>query len=174
MRGYLVVLALAMSVTRASHAQVVTSTSNSEYKQCLQRQRGNPSDTGAGSRADPTVQGNKSCTPPTVGVATISGSVFFDITGDGIFDPDEVGISGWQVQITGPVSQTAMTDGSGAFSFTGLASGSYMLCVLAPAGWNQISPSTGAGCPSGMGYSIVVPTLAADTTYTRTFGFVSQ
>jgi hypothetical protein len=172
MRGYLVVLALAMSVTRASHAQVVAS--NSEYKQCLQRQRGNPSDTGDASRSDPTVQGNKSCTPPTVGVATISGAAFFDITRDGIFDPDEVGISGWQLQLTGPVSQTAMTDGNGAFSFTGLSSGSYMLCVLAPAGWNQISPSSGAGCPSGMGYSIVVPTLAADTTYTRTFGFVSQ
>jgi hypothetical protein len=179
MRGSRVVLALAMTflATRVTRAQDTTQTSSTGDKQCLQRTRGNPSDTGSANRADPTLQGNKDCTPPSVGHATISGTVFFDLDFNGIFSPpDEVGLSSWTVQLTGPnVNQTTSTDLNGAYSFSGLSSGTYTVCVMMLPGWNQTGPATGATCSIGTGYTIVVPSLAADTTMTgKDFGFVSQ
>jgi SdrD B-like protein len=179
MRGSRVVLALAMTLcaTRVARAQDTTQTSSTGDKQCIQRTRGNPSDTASVNRADPTQQGNKDCVPPTVGHATISGTVFFDLDNNGMFGPpDEVGLSSWTVVLTGPSgSQTASTDVNGAYSFSGLSSGTYTVCVTMLAGWNQTGPAAGATCDTGNGYTIVVPPLAADTSITgKDFGFVSQ
>lgn len=179
MRASRVVLALAMTffAARVTRAQDTTQTSNTGDKQCLQRARGNPSDSGASNRADPSLQGNKDCAPPSVGHAMISGTVFFDLDLNGAFTPpDEVGLSSWTVLLTGPnVNQTASSDMSGTFSFSGLSSGTYTLCVVMLPGWNQTGPLSGATCDTGSGYRIVVPSLAADTTISRKdFGFVSQ
>ena len=179
MRGSRVVLALAMTLfaTRVTHAQDTTQTSSTDDKQCIQRTRGNPSDTGLANRADPTLQGNKTCAPPSVGHATIGGTVFFDLDDNGIFSPpDEVGLSSWTVVLTGPnVSQSVSTDMNGAYSFAGLSAGTYTVCVMILPGWNQTGPANGATCDTGKGYTIVVPSLVADTSITgKDFGFVSQ
>jgi hypothetical protein len=172
----MVVLALVMTAlaARVTNAQSTTpAPSADDNKQCLQRDRGNPSDTGLANRADPTLQGNKDCLPP--GHASISGTVFFDLDQNGILGPDEVGISGWQVQLTGPVTQTVITDGTGAYSFTGLDAGTYTVCVIPAPGWTQISPASGATCPNGIGYTIVYPVSTSDASFPNTnFGFVSQ
>lgn len=178
MRGSLVVLALAVTPFVASSLRAqdtAQTTSSSENKKCVQRDRGNPSDSGLANRADPTQQGNKDCTPVVLGHSTISGSVFFDVDLDGMLGPDEVGISGWEVQLTGPMSMTTMSVGdAGAFSFTGLVAGTYIVCVTARPGWNQTSPKSGEPCPTGIGYKIMAPAQVGDMTFTTNFGFVSQ
>jgi hypothetical protein len=176
MRGSLVVLALAVAplVANVSSAQVTTPPATPS--KCILKQGGNPSDSGLIDRADPTLQGNKNCTPIVLGHTSISGTVFFDLNQNGQLDLDEVGLAGWQVQLTGPTTQSITTDGNGAYSFTGLSAGTYTVCVLAPMGWTQISPSSGATtCTSGIGYTIVAPAQIGDTSFSGVnFGFVSQ
>ena len=179
MRGSRVVLAMAMTffAARVTRAQDSTQTSSTGDKQCIQRTRGNPSDTALANRADPTQQGNKDCPPPSVGHATISGVVFFDLDQNGSLGPDEVGLSSWTVQLTGPnLSQTASTDMNGAYSFSGLSSGTtYTVCVMILSGWSQTGPVSGESCPTGTGYKIVVQPLAVDTPFPGyVFGFVSM
>jgi hypothetical protein len=202
MRGSLVVLALAASPFLAnaqvrSHAQRHETPvarhdddddrgGKGDDKKCEERQRGNPSQNGLDHRADPTTKGNKDCPAPSsggsqnppavVGHTTVSGSVFFDIDHDGSLGPDEVGLSGWTVQLTGSVSLSTTTDGNGAYSFSGLNAGTYMVCVIPPAGWSQTAIASAPSCGSALfGYSIDAPALAVDVSYTGIdFGFVSM
>jgi hypothetical protein len=168
-------MAMTFFAARVTPAQDTTQTSSAGDKQCIQRTRGNPSDTGAANRADPTLQGNKDCAPPSVRQDTISGVVFFDVDLNGMLGSDEVGLSSWTVQLTGPVSQTASTDMNGAYSFIGLSAGRYTVCVMMLPGWSQTGPANGATCPIGTGYSVVVSPLDPITWHTgKDFGFVSQ
>src|SRR4029078_8844574 len=112
MRGPVVVLALLVTpfVATIASAQDTQPANPGDQKSAV-RERGNsPHST---PRTDPTQQGNKNGRPVTVGHTTISGVVFFDIDQDGMLGADEVGLSGWQIQLTGPVTVTAMTDGNG-------------------------------------------------------------
>jgi len=177
MRGSRVVLALAMTLfaVRVTNAQTTTDVSTASEKKCLVRDRGNPSDTGLENRADPTLQGNKDCTPPVLGTATISGNVFFDVDLNGIFGPDEVGLSGWMVLLTGPVNQSMTSGDNGVFSFAGVPSGNYTLCVNTLPFWTQTAPVSGATCPLGKGYSIMMQPSPSDTTINgKNFGYVTQ
>jgi hypothetical protein len=173
MRRSLVLALLATSLAAVSaNAQTTT-------QKCEPRQRGTSSSNSSGTnRTDPTLEGNKNCVappPPAVGLTSISGTVFFDLNQDGVLDPDEVGISGWTVQVTGPMTVTVQTQGDGTYSITGLVPGNYTLCVLPPAGWTQISPTASPACTSGIGYAILAPSLAVDTGYTgKDFGYISQ
>ena len=166
----------------------------SDDKKCEDRSRGNPSDNGANHRADPRLKGNKGCdlntdqAPPpppppppadTAGHTDIMGSLFFDVDHDGAFGPDEVGLAGWTVQVSGPMSASAVTDGNGAYSITGLSAGTYTVCVMAPMGWSQTAPSTGLGLPTcsngTVGFSLEAPAVSGLTQYTGVdFGFVSM
>jgi hypothetical protein len=180
MRGPIVVLALLVTPFVATIASAQdTQPSNPGDKKCAVRERGNSSD--STTRTDPAAQGNKQCTPVTVGHTTISGVAFFDVDRDGLLGVDEVGLSSWQVQLIGPVSTlTTMTDGNGAYSFPNLDAGTYTVCVLPPMGWNQISPTNstagGTACATGgFGYTIIVPAVATDATIANiNFGYVSQ
>jgi hypothetical protein len=178
MRGSRVVLALAMTLiaARVTNAQSTTDNSNADDKKCLQRDRGNPSDTGLANRADPTQEGNKNCTP-LLGHATISGNVYFDVDLDGQMGPDEVGLSGWEVTLTGGGIQPQIVKSveNGVFSFSGLSAGTYLLCVTTLPMWTQFGPASGDSCPTGLGYSIVVKPAATDTTIDRkNFGYITQ
>jgi len=172
MRGSLVVLALAAVtiVTPSATAQSPTVPADPGSQKCVQRPRGTPSDTGSANRTDPTSEGNKDCTPVAPGLTSVSGTVFFDVDGDGLFGPDEVGLASFNVSITGPMSLSTTTDGNGAFSFTDLAPGSYTLCANPPAGWTQHAPASGPACGTGFGFTIVIP-VPASTPYN--FGYVS-
>lgn len=175
MRGSLVVLALAIAsfVAPAANAQ---GSSRADSVKCAERQRGNPSDSGLANRADPTTKGNKDCAPPVVyGHTSVSGSLFFDLDLNGIFGDDEIGLSGWQLQITGPMTLTTTTDGDGNYTFTGLTPGNYTLCVVALIGWTQTSPVSGPLCTTGIGYSITAPAVVTDTFIPNmNFGWISQ
>lgn len=84
--------------------------------------------------------------------AIISGTVFNDTDGDGVKDAGEGILSGRTVYIdadndkvldAGEKSMT--TDGNGAYSFTGLAAGTYKVRQVLPAGWSQTTPASGSG-----------------------------
>jgi hypothetical protein len=179
MRGPIVVLALLVTPFVATIASAqVTPPSDTGAKKCAVRERGNSPD--SIPRTDPTQQGNKNCAPAVVGHTTISGVVFFDIDQNGTLGVDEVGLSAWQVQITGPVTLTTMTDGDGNYSFANLDAGTYTVCVIPPPGWNQISPTNstpnGTACGTGgFGYTLTAPAAATDTSIPNiNFGYISQ
>jgi uncharacterized protein (DUF2141 family) len=66
--------------------------------------------------------------------ASISGTVYNDVDGDGQLDAGESGISG--VAVTRSGSTTAKTtDANGAYTFTGLAAGTYTVDYSVPAGY---------------------------------------
>ena len=204
MRGSIVVLALAVSPLFASISQAqghgphwqkrwTPAARRSDDKKCEDRQRGNPSDNGLNHRADPRAKGNKGCdlggdqTPPpppppaadTAGQTQIQGAVFFDVDHDGAFGPDEVGLSGWTVQVSGPMNASAITDGNGAYSISNLVPGDYTVCAMPPMGWAQTSPGTGFGlpvCSNGtVGFGLNAPAVSGLTQYTGVdFGFVSM
>ena len=87
--------------------------------------------------------GNYLSAPP----ATIVGIAFNDLNGDGVQDGGETGLGGVQVYLdsnnngvfnTGEPS--TITDPTGAYSFSGLAAGTYVVRELAPAGDVQTAP----------------------------------
>lgn len=80
-------------------------------------------------------------------LATVSGTVFNDINGNGVLDTFEdiqAGISvfidadGDRVQDSGETA--TVTDATGAFRFDGLAPGQYLIYAVPPTGQNQTTP----------------------------------
>ena len=104
------------------------------------------------------------------------GTVFFDIDQDGSLGPDEVALSGWTVQLTGPMNLTAVTDGNGAYSFSNLIEGTYLVCVIPPMGWTQTAIIGAPSCWTNLyGYSLLGQQLEGDVVYSGVdFGFISQ
>ena len=74
--------------------------------------------------------------------ASIAGTKFNDLNGNGVRDAGETGMAGVSIQLKAPSGQTllAATDANGAFSFTGLAAGTYVLSEIVPAGFAQTAP----------------------------------
>lgn len=81
----------------------------------------------------------------------ISDYVWEDTDGDGLQDPDESGLAGVQVRLTGEdfmnvaVEVTATTDASGAYRFDQLAMGDYVLRFTPPVGEDFISSPADEG-----------------------------
>jgi len=75
--------------------------------------------------------------------ATIGGVKFNDLNGNGVRDAGEAGLSGVIIRVTDSVAnvRTATTDGTGAFSFTGLPAGAYVVSEVVPAGFVQTAPA---------------------------------
>src|SRR5207302_133860 len=64
--------------------------------------------------------------------------VYDDVNGNGAQDGGENGLPGLTVRLldgNGALLSTTTTDGSGAYSFAGLAAGDYQVDVTAPQGW---------------------------------------
>jgi len=92
--------------------------------------------------------------PATLG--GISGTVFYDLTYDGVRDADEAGVENWWVMLSGPVNATVATDAAGNYSFAGLPAGIYTVCAAQRFAWIQTAPQVEAACASGLGYTIVI------------------
>jgi hypothetical protein len=58
---------------------------------------------------------------------SISGTKYYDANADGILDNGEVGIPGWQINLTDSVNQTLPTDTNGNFTFSNLVQDTYTL-----------------------------------------------
>ncbi len=76
--------------------------------------------------------------------ATISGTKFNDLNGNGQRDPGEPGMPGVTIVLGSPLPTgtpiRTVTDASGNFSFTNVPAGSYILSEVAPSGFVQTAP----------------------------------
>jgi protocatechuate 3,4-dioxygenase beta subunit len=79
--------------------------------------------------------------------ASISGKVFNDANGDGVFDAGDTGSAGWGVFIDvngsgtfGAGDTRVITDANGNFTFLGLAPGTYNINEKTPAGYTRTTP----------------------------------
>lgn len=90
------------------------------------------------------VFGNQALVTP----ASISGSKFIDVNGNGVLDAGEPGGAGVTIRLSGPggtgtgVQTTTAADGS--FTFSGVAPGTYLVSEVVPVGFTQTAPG-GAG-----------------------------
>ncbi len=83
-------------------------------------------------------------TPAMAQLGSISGTKFNDLDKDGIRDPLELGLSGWDIQLIdfdGDVIATTTTDLNGDYSFTQLAPGPYVVREVMQPGWEQTLPN---------------------------------
>ncbi|MFI5378499.1 MAG: SdrD B-like domain-containing protein [Tepidisphaerales bacterium] len=101
-------------------------------------------------------------------LGSISGQVFNDTNGNGQLDTGEPGLAGWTVYLDAnnngqldPGETTAITNSAGNYSFTGLASGTYIVRAVEPPGYQLTRPAAGS-------YSVPVQSGAAATG--RNFG----
>jgi ELWxxDGT repeat protein len=91
-------------------------------------------------------------TPPPPTGASISGTVWNDLDGDGVKDSDEVGVANITVYNdannnskldTG--EKTTVTDASGLYTLASLSSGSYKIRQILQSGWVQTTPANNYG-----------------------------
>ena len=88
--------------------------------------------------------------PPPLPLGEISGSVFIDQDGNGIFDPGEEGIPGVEITLLGtdtygdPVNIVVFTDANGGYSFTDLNAGNYRVIETQPQGFSDGAESGAA------------------------------
>lgn len=81
----------------------------------------------------------------------IRGTIYHDLDGDGARDADEPGLSGWVVflDVNGNggldrAEPSTKTDAAGAYAFTGLAAGNYLVREVVPKGFQRTSPKQGS------------------------------
>ena len=101
-------------------------------------------------------------TPPPASVGELWGTTFIDYVGNGYWNWPDVGVGGWVVEISGPVSLSMTTGVNGDYAFTGLPAGTYTICQVGQevpqAGWTQTAPLSGTACTNGgFGYTRVLP-----------------
>lgn len=88
--------------------------------------------------------------PPPAGTASIRGTAFVNASG-------YTGLSGWVIELTGTVTASAVTDGSGNYLFAGLPGGTYTICEVLQSGWRQTWPTFGPACATGgYGYTFTL------------------
>jgi len=73
-------------------------------------------------------------------LASISGIKYEDVDGDSTRDSGEPLLAGWKIYLGGAATDSAVTDGSGAYSFNNLQAGVYTVSESLKAGWGQITP----------------------------------
>jgi hypothetical protein len=81
--------------------------------------------------------------------ATISGTVFEDLTASGVHDPSDPGLAGWTVfvdannsGVLNPNGEFTVTDANGHYTLGGLVPGTYIVREVRMTGFNQSEPST--------------------------------
>ncbi|GAC1657811.1 MAG: hypothetical protein NVS4B3_24730 [Gemmatimonadaceae bacterium] len=147
--------------SRAQHESSVTRSAEKCAKDANKRHEGNGK--GESEHADQRCSTTTLPPPPpppppaAVGIAEIHGSVYNDLNANGIWDLGEPGMSGWTVTLSGAVTATAVTDGAGAYAFTQLPVGTYLVCEVTRSGFTLTAPRSGAACPGGFGWSLTVP-----------------
>jgi len=70
----------------------------------------------------------------------IEGMKWNDANGNGVLNPGEGGLSGWTIQLSGPVSATTTTGTGGTYRFCGLPPGTYTVSEVLQPGWVRTFP----------------------------------
>ena len=79
---------------------------------------------------------------------TTAGTVYDDLTGDGVKRSADPGLQGWTVDLedsSGNVLASAVTTTNGSYAFTNVSEGNYIIQEIVPPGWRQTEPSFQAG-----------------------------
>ena len=101
--------------------------------------------------------------------SSLSGTVYRDVNKNGTFDPGEPGLSGVTITLTGTddhanaVHVSAVTNGSGSYTFTNLRPGNYTITETPPAGFGPDTPAANVGSQGGTfsGAAITVTALTS-------------
>ena len=115
--------------------------------------------------------------------ATVAGTVYNDLNGNGIQDPGESGIGGVTVDLFAPGADgllgspddalvaTTTTAGDGSYTFTGLAAGSYLVTETDLSGYTSTTPNQvpvtvaeGGMATAEFGDQLIQPDVAVDKT----------
>ncbi len=92
---------------------------------------------------------------------SITGYAFEDANSNGVKDAGETGLSNWLVRITGPITDSMLTDINGGYSFDSLANGTYTLSEEVQSGWIQSFPA----CPGTHVISFTMGTSQTDINF---------
>jgi uncharacterized repeat protein (TIGR01451 family) len=80
------------------------------------------------------------------GALSISGAKWHDLNGDRVWDGDELGLSGWTIELRNPqgaLVASTTTNANGAYSFDNLVPGDYTVSEVQQTGWQQTAPAGG-------------------------------
>jgi hypothetical protein len=86
--------------------------------------------------------------PPVTGTGQLTGTVFNSSNWSFI------GNACVELSLNGQFLGRAMSDVNGVYSFSGLGTNSYDVCLVVPSTMTETFPSSGPGCPTG-GYTLV-------------------
>jgi uncharacterized repeat protein (TIGR01451 family) len=88
--------------------------------------------------------------------ATITGSKYNDLNGNGVRNPGEPGLANWTIRVTDSSgsTQTTTTDSAGDYSLT-VAPGTYAVAEILQSGWTQTAPTTGTYAVTVSGSQVV-------------------
>jgi len=89
---------------------------------------------------------------------SIHGMKWNDLNGDGVKDPGEPGLAGWQINLTGAATDSTTTDSLGNYWFMPLPPGTYTVSEVLQAGWVQTYPP-----PPGTHTVVLSPAQVADS-----------
>jgi len=108
--------------------------------------------------------------------ATINGTVYDDSNGNGIKEGGETGLSGVTVELQdglGTALASAVSDGAGLYSFTGIGGGSYQLVIPIPPGGRIVTSTqplavvvTSGATSSGNNVGLHVPGVVSGRIFT--------
>jgi hypothetical protein len=103
--------------------------------------------------------------PPSCAVSALPVSGSLSITGKVRDGATGSGIAGWCVTLTSDAgSAVAQSDASGNYVFGNIPDGTYLICEVMKAGWQQTFPSAAMGgvpCPEGLGHSFPLGGMSA-------------
>jgi hypothetical protein len=72
---------------------------------------------------------------------TICGTKFEDTNDNHVQDAGEPVLTGWPIQLSGPISGTVLTDSFGEYCFSGLPPGNYQVTEGSQPGWTETFPN---------------------------------
>jgi hypothetical protein len=80
------------------------------------------------------------CKPDTVTFGSLCGFKYNDVNSNCVKDSIEQGLSGWTINLSGPVSLSTTTNSLGQYCFTSLPAGTYTVSEILQTGWIQTCP----------------------------------
>ena len=86
-----------------------------------------------------TICGKTSPTPPP---ASICGTKFNDLNGNGVRDPGEPGLPNWKISMNIATHPAAITDAQGNYCFDNVTPGTYTISEVNQSGWVQTAPAS--------------------------------
>ena len=97
-------------------------------------------------------------------LVTYAGTVYNDVTGNGMFDGGDTGLGGWTVNLysSGSLVASATTASDGSYSFSNIGPGNYVIQEVTPSGWIITQP--------GSPYSYSETAISGDTESSLNFG----